>query len=354
MKALLLSAGFIIGIAWGVFPGISKPKSTFAKLFALVVMTLTIILSLWPQTAGSPEDAVLVSRMGAAKFIPVLCTIDISHAMRTDAPGEWIIPLRGSSMKSFLIRYTSPTMDDIDKNIFGDNNQVIALLKRGSNDGEFFINGIVAINPILTLPYIVGLEERARILYFHVPMSWIAFLAYIIAMIYSVKYLRNPDQYYDSIASSAASLGTIFCVLATITGAIWAKFNWGSFWNWDPREISIFVLLLIYSAYFVLRSAIENEETRARLSSVYAILGAVAAVFFIYVAPRIYGGLHPGSADDSSSGPVLSQQDGTLNVLKQIILSLSFASFTIIFYWLLNLSVRIKFAKKALFYSNNS
>lgn len=104
----------------------------------------------------------------------------------------------------------------------------------------------------------------------------------------------------------------------------------------------------------MLRSAIENEETRARLSSVYAILGAVAAVFFIYVAPRIYGGLHPGSADDSSSGPVLSQQDGTLNVLKQIILSLSFASFTIIFYWLLNLSVRIKFAKKALFYSNNS
>jgi hypothetical protein len=64
--------------------------------------------------------------------------------------------------------------------------------------------------------------------------------------------------------------------------------------------------------------------------------------------------LHPGSADDSSSGPVLSQQDGTLNVLKQIILSLSFASFTIIFYWMLNLSVRIKSAKKALFYTQHS
>jgi len=171
MKALLLSAGFIIGITWGIFPGISKPKSRFAKLFALVVMSLTILLALLPQTAGSPEDAVLISRMGTAKFIPVLCNIDISHAIRTDAPGEWIIPVHGSSMKSFLIRYTSPTMDDIDKKTFGDNNQVIAMLKRGSNDGEFFINGIIAINPILTLPYIIGLEERARILYFHVPMS---------------------------------------------------------------------------------------------------------------------------------------------------------------------------------------
>jgi heme exporter protein C len=179
-------------------------------------------------------------------------------------------------------------------------------------------------------------------------MSWIAFLAYIVSMIMSIRYLRNPSPRLDIIASSSAALGTLFCILATVSGAIWAKFNWGSFWNWDPRETSIFVLLLIYGAYFVLRSAIEQEETRARLSSVYSIIGAIAAVFFIYIAPRIYGGLHPGSADDSNAGPVISQQAGTLDLLKQIILSMAFCAFTMLYFWLLSLAARIRLAGREL------
>ena len=346
MKALILSLGFIIGIFWGLYPGIIKPKPLFARIFGIFLMTLMIFLALFPHTAGKPEDAILVSKMGNAKPIPVMCTIDIASAVKQEN-GSWVIPVKGNSESTYTIEYSqsNPTLNPED---FGSGNEVIALLQRSKVDGNFSLHGIVTTNPILTLPYIVGLEERARILYFHVPMSWIAFLAYLIAMIYSVRVLKTKNPEYDIIASSSAALGTVFCILATITGAVWAKFNWGSFWNWDPRETSIFVLLLIYGAYFVLRSAIENEETRARLSAVYAILGAVAAVFFIYIAPRIYGGLHPGSADDSNAGPVLSQQAGTLHILKQIILSMAFAGFTILYFWLLNLATRIRLSAKTL------
>ena len=337
MKALILSIGFIVGIFWGVYPGLLKPRPLWMRLGLISMMTIMVFLALFPRIAGTPEDVALVHRMGMQKDIPVLCTIDAAKAEK-QASGEWLIPVQGKE-RIFMLRLTANSLDGL-----GDGAPIIADMKRGNSDAELRLSRIIQIDPLITLPYIVGLEERARILYFHVPMSWIAFLAYIVSMIMSIRYLRNPSPRLDIIASSSAALGTVFCILATISGAIWAKFNWGSFWNWDPRETSIFVLLLIYGAYFILRSAIEQEHTRARLSSVYAIIGAIAAVFFIYVAPRIYGGLHPGSADDTNAGPVLSQQAGTLDILKQIILSMAFCSFTMLYFWLLSLASRIRLA----------
>ena len=306
-------------------------------------MTIMVFLALFPRIAGTPEDVALIYRMGMQKPIPVVCKIDVSKAEKQES-GEWMIPIQGKE-KTFFLRLTADKLNPAD---FGNGISLIADLQRGNTDAELRLSNIIQIDPLITLPYIVGLEERARILYFHVPMSWIAFLAYIVSMIMSIRYLRNPSPRLDIIASSSAALGTLFCILATVSGAIWAKFNWGSFWNWDPRETSIFVLLLIYGAYFVLRSAIEQEETRARLSSVYSIIGAIAAVFFIYIAPRIYGGLHPGSADDSNAGPVISQQAGTLDLLKQIILSMAFCAFTMLYFWLLNLAARIRIAGREL------
>ena len=337
MKALILSIGFIIGIFWGIYPGLLKPRPLWMRFGLILLMSIMVFLALFPRIAGTPEDVILVHRMGMHKDIPVLCTIDASKAEK-QASGEWLIPVQGKE-QIFMLRLLTTSLEGL-----GDGAPIIADMKRGNSDAELRISRIIQIDPLITLPYIVGLEERARILYFHVPMSWIAFLAYIVSMIMSIRYLRSPSPRLDIIASSSAALGTVFCILATVSGAIWAKFNWGSFWNWDPRETSIFVLLLIYGAYFILRSAIEQEHTRARLSSVYAIIGALAAVFFIYVAPRIYGGLHPGSADDSNAGPVLSQQAGTLDLLKQIILSMAFCSFTMLYFWLLSLASRIRLA----------
>ena len=98
------------------------------------------------------------------------------------------------------------------------------------------------------IPYIPALGDRARVLFFHVPMAWVSVVAFFMSMFYSIKYLSKKDILYDFKASSAAGLGLLFCIMATVTGSVWAKFNWGAFWNWDPRQTSIFVLPLTLSA----------------------------------------------------------------------------------------------------------
>ncbi|MCX8010411.1 MAG: cytochrome c biogenesis protein, partial [Ignavibacteria bacterium] len=115
-------------------------------------------------------------------------------------------------------------------------------------------------NSIFEFPLIPGLEDKAKIIFFHVPTAWLTVIAYLIAMFYGIRYLRKKEIYDDIKSVTSAALGFVFCILATVTGSVWAKFTWGSFWHWDPRETSIFILLLIYGAYFALRSALDGEE----------------------------------------------------------------------------------------------
>ena len=159
-------------------------------------------------------------------------------------------------------------------------------------------------------------------------------------MIFGIKYLRSNQIEFDTKSANAAALGFMFCVLATVTGSIWAKFSWGSFWNWDPRETSIFMLLLIYTSYFALRSAVENKEKRAKLSSVYSIIAFTTVPFFIFILPRITAGLHPGSADDMTSpsgGPVIRSG---MSAEMRVVFYFSLLAFTLFFWWLLNLRNR--------------
>jgi len=180
-------------------------------------------------------------------------------------------------------------------------------------------------------PDIPGLGEKAKIIFFHVPTAWLSVVAFMMAMIYGIKYLRTNDLDNDSKSNAALQLGMMFCILATVTGSIWAKFNWGTFWNWDPRETSIFVLLLIYGSLFALRSAVENEDKRARLSAVYSIIAFLTVPFFVFIMPRIMTGLHPGSANDDNAGPVV---DFKMNHNMQYVFYLSLIAFTILYWWM--------------------
>lgn len=186
-------------------------------------------------------------------------------------------------------------------------------------------------------PFIPGLEENAKIIFFHVPTSWLTVIAFFMSFYFSIKYLRKKDLNEDIKAHTSAQLGMIFCILATVTGAVWAKFAWGAFWSWDPRQTSIFALLLIYGALFALRSSIENEERRATLSSVYSIIAFITVPFFIFIMPRIMTGLHPGSADDTNAGPVV---DFKMNANMMLIFYLSLAGFTLLYYWLWQLGYK--------------
>lgn len=197
-----------------------------------------------------------------------------------------------------------------------------------------WLAGVICFAILAPIPAVGSMGERARILFFHVPTAWVATVAFVTALVYGVLYIRKRDMIYDYTASSAAALGLVFAVLATVTGAIWAKFEWGAFWNWDPRQTSIFVLILVYGAYFALRSAVESEEQRAKLSSVYAILAGITVPFFIFVFPRMVETLHPDPIVNTS-GKI--KMNGNM---LMIFLS-SLAGFTALFAWMLNLRIRI-------------
>lgn len=177
--------------------------------------------------------------------------------------------------------------------------------------------------------------DASRIFYFHVPQAWVAVLAFVISMVGSVQYLRKGDLKDDDRARTAAELGFLFCVLATVTGSIFAKVTWQSFWNWDPRETSIFILLLIYSAYFALRSAIADDTRRARLASVYAIFAFITMPFLMFVVPRVLPSLHPSDSIVDSAGKI------TMAGSTALVFFTSLAAFTVLFVWIYNLGLRV-------------
>jgi heme exporter protein C len=194
-------------------------------------------------------------------------------------------------------------------------------------------------------PSIPGLEENAKIIFFHVPTAWLTVIAFLMSTVFSFRYLRTKNLDEDAKAYASAQLGMIFCILATVTGAVWAKFAWGQFWSWDPRQTSIFAILLIYGALFALRSSIESEDKRATLSAVYSLIAFVTVPFFIFIMPRIMKGLHPGSADDTNAGPVV---DFKMNSSMQLIFFLSLIGFTILYFWMWRVGYRSKILRDKL------
>lgn len=176
--------------------------------------------------------------------------------------------------------------------------------------------------------------ESSRILFFHVPLAWVSFLAFLLAGGASASFLRKKLLRRDHLAQAAVELGLLFGFLATLTGAVWARVTWGSYWNWDPRQTSILLALLFYGAYLALRSAIEDPEPRRRLAAAYGTLGLVVAPFFFFVLPRLGFTLHPE--------PVLNLE-GKLEVERRMFLVLlgSTVGFTGLFAWLLALRSRL-------------
>jgi heme exporter protein C len=177
--------------------------------------------------------------------------------------------------------------------------------------------------------------QSSRILFFHVPMAWTAFLGFIVAAVWSGMYLSTRRPAHDRAAAVAVEIGFVFCVLATVTGALWARIMWGAYWNWDPRQTSIILVLIFYGAYLALRGAVEDDEKRARLSAVYALLGVVVTPFFFFIVPRITFSLHPDSVINS---------EAKVNMDPRIfyVMLAAFVGYAALFFWMLNLGRRVR------------
>jgi heme exporter protein C len=166
-------------------------------------------------------------------------------------------------------------------------------------------------------------------------MAWIAVLAFLVSCVTSVMYLRRRDPRDDIRAAVSAGLGLLFAVLATITGAIFARIEWGAYWNWDPRQTSITILLLIYAAYLALRGAVADPERRASLSAVYAILAFVTVPFLVFVVPRIYWSLHPDTIINTRGANDFDSR------YTQVLMA-SLAGFTGLYVWLYTIGCRVE------------
>ncbi len=342
MKALIIIIGVLLGVFLGAYPGLTKPKYLWQKIVFVAAFAASISLSILPPIAGNFSDAFYLSSLGDDRIVNVKINPSKFEKNYDEINKRWRLDYLSENED---MSYLTLAIDGekLPKE-FNGNNKLVIKTSFNKLQQVFKYHSTASVNPLITFPYIIELEEKFRLLFFHVPCAWASVLAYLISMAYAILFIKKKDLDYDLISSTSASIGLMFTILATITGMIWAKFNWGAYWNWDPRETSIFVLLLIYFAYFGLRQAIDNRTQRAKLSSVYAIIAFVAAVFLIFVFPRITGGLHPGSAGDISSGPILSAPD-KIDYAKNIAFSLSLMSFTMLYFWIMNISTRLKALK---------
>ena len=118
-----------------------------------------------------------------------------------------------------------------------------------------------------------------RILYFHVGSAWVSAVAFFVALVSGVLYLIRPAKKWDIISLASVEIGLAFTTMTIISGSIWGRPAWNTWWIWSPRLTSITVMWLVYVAYFMLRGAIEDDEKRARFAAVYVIFGFITVIF---------------------------------------------------------------------------
>jgi len=150
------------------------------------------------------------------------------------------------------------------------------------------------------VPPAEGLGNLVRIAFFHIPVAWVSVLAFLVSAFYAGRYLRRPELRSDAVSAQSARLGFAFVLLATLSGAFFSKLTWGAYWNWDPRQTTIFVLLLIYAAYLMLRAVILEPRRRARVAAVYALFSFLTVPFLVFIIPRFYFSLHPSPVINGS------------------------------------------------------
>ncbi|MCU0502403.1 MAG: cytochrome c biogenesis protein CcsA, partial [Anaerolineae bacterium] len=186
-------------------------------------------------------------------------------------------------------------------------------------------------------PSAVGLtpDETAaqRIIYFHVPVAWLSMLAFGVTAIGSVVYLITSKRFWDSLAVSSAELGIVFTLAAMASGSLWAKPAWNTWWTWDPRLTTYTIMFLLYVAYFMLRSAMDDPARRARFAAVYGIF-AFLSVPITFMSIRWWRTIHPVLIDPKS-GFGLSK-----NMMPVFFLSL--IAFTVFYIVLLIYRVRLE------------
>lgn len=138
-----------------------------------------------------------------------------------------------------------------------------------------------------------------NILYLHVPIAIMSLGAFLVACVAGILYLRRRDERYDEIVAVSVGLGLLFVVLTIVSGSIWARGYWGTWWRWqDPRLVTYLIIALLYGAFFVLRNSSE-DSSRARFSAVFAVIAFASVPLSFYAVRRAQDSVHPTAIDSS-------------------------------------------------------
>lgn len=180
-----------------------------------------------------------------------------------------------------------------------------------------------------------------RIFYFHVGSAWVGSLAFLVALIGGVMFLRRGDRKWDMLTVASVEIGLVFLSMAIVSGSVWGKPAWNTWWLWSPRLTMVTIMWLAYAAYFMLRGAIDDEEKRGRFSAVYVIVSFIT-VILTFASIRVLRDIHPvvfgGTAESAQGAAEGLQEFSGLDSTKMVItLNVSVIAFTLTFAaWLLN------------------
>lgn len=176
-----------------------------------------------------------------------------------------------------------------------------------------------------------------KIFYFHMSAAWVGMLAFLVAAVCGVLYLAKSDLKYDYLASSSVEIGLLFTLIATLTGMLWAKPVWNTWWTWDPRLTTMTIMAFTYIAYLLLRRGIDEPVKRARFGAIYAIIGA-ASVPLTFFSSRLLRTIHPTVFGGNSGDMAMtSEMYQTMGV--------SVVAFTVLFVVLLSYRSRLAAAE---------
>jgi heme exporter protein C len=189
------------------------------------------------------------------------------------------------------------------------------------------------LNPV---PRLDILNETIRNVYYHVPV-WFAMLFMMgVSLVYSIRALSGTSLETDTRAYNAAVVGFFFSIPGLVTGCVWAKYTWGTWWTFqDPKLNGVAISILIYLAYFILRASVEDELKRARISAVYNIFAFVMMNVFIMILPRMTDSLHPGNGGN----PAFGKYD--LNDSMRMVFYPAVAGWILFSFWLFEIRNRI-------------
>jgi len=202
--------------------------------------------------------------------------------------------------------------------------------------------GLTALAMVISLylVFVYAPTERTmgvvqRIFYFHVPSAWVGFLAFLVAFVAGIAYLARREWCWDALETASIEIGVVFSTIALVTGSLWARPTWNTWWTWDPRLTTTLVLWIYYVSLLLLRQMVENEERQARFSAVLSIVGFVN-VPIVFLAIRLWRTIHP----------VLFTSEGFgLESSMLLTLLVSLLTFTLLYLCLLWLRVRQEYLR---------